>query len=587
MNPQESVEDIVAAIKSEYDIFDVASSIGHEPKRNGGLWKALCPFHVERSPSFTVYREDQEFHCFGCKKWGDVIDLLAFSQNMSNSEFIKKYAEDKKASSPKQKMTIKPKNPPPAQPASDEPEDKWPDWDVDVPVKTYDYHDMFGNLTFQVCRFQRPSDKKDSGYEKTFRQRRPNGSGGWIRSVKGIELVLFHLPQVAASRSVILAEGEKDVETLTSLGFVATTNVAGAKNWNAGYAETFAGKDVTICGDNDPVGQEHVALVFASISKKAKSVRILKIPTEYKDVTEFVEAQKSADIAKSILTEMVDAATPFVKGHRLPIYSFTELEQRYKNHINKIDSTSFDLGKWLPTMRHLRRLVPGDLVVVIAATGAGKTSILANIALKAKPLPCLFFELELPDTSMFERFSGIANNSSSINVENAYKGGDEIGEEALNHFFGHISISTEASVTVEDVESIIVKSELKTGIKPVLVFIDYLQLMKGKGNSRYEKFSNVAEELKVVAKNTQTIIIAASQIQRKGKDDDQKVSMSDAKESGSIENSCGLLIGAWRDHEEPSLMTLRVLKATKGGAGMEIPCTYDLSTLRITERTRQ
>ncbi len=46
-------------------------------KRTGGVWKGLCPFHNEKTPSFTITPDRGTFHCFGCGAHGDAIDLYA------------------------------------------------------------------------------------------------------------------------------------------------------------------------------------------------------------------------------------------------------------------------------------------------------------------------------------------------------------------------------------------------------------------------------------------------------------------------------------------------------------------------------
>src|SRR2546430_1659785 len=51
---------------------------------------------------------------------------------------------------------------------------------------TYDYKAADGNLLFQVCRL----------FLKSFRQRRPDGSGGWVWSMAGIDPVLFRMPEI-------------------------------------------------------------------------------------------------------------------------------------------------------------------------------------------------------------------------------------------------------------------------------------------------------------------------------------------------------------------------------------------------------
>jgi hypothetical protein len=91
-------------------------------------------------------------------------------------------------------------------------------------------------------------------------------------------------------------------------------------------------------------------------------------------------------------------------------------------------------------------------------------------------------------------------------------------------------------------------------------------------------------ELKSMAKNTGTIVAVASQIQRKGEDDNEEVGLYAGKDSGQIENTAGLHIGFWKDRQDPSLLHGRVNKNTKGQAGFRIRCNFDGARMIITER---
>lgn len=73
------------AIRAE---FPIASIVGKVVtlKRSGREWKGLCPFHKEKSPSFTVYSD--RYHCFGCGASGDVIDFVAQIENVSTTEAV-------------------------------------------------------------------------------------------------------------------------------------------------------------------------------------------------------------------------------------------------------------------------------------------------------------------------------------------------------------------------------------------------------------------------------------------------------------------------------------------------------------------
>lgn len=62
-------------------------------KKQGANYIGLCPFHSEKTPSFTVSDEKQFFHCFGCHKSGDVYRFLQEIKNQSFNESIKEVAE--------------------------------------------------------------------------------------------------------------------------------------------------------------------------------------------------------------------------------------------------------------------------------------------------------------------------------------------------------------------------------------------------------------------------------------------------------------------------------------------------------------
>jgi len=55
-------------------------------KKAGSSYKGLCPFHGEKTPSFSVSREKGTYYCFGCKKGGDVIDFVMEIERLDFAE---------------------------------------------------------------------------------------------------------------------------------------------------------------------------------------------------------------------------------------------------------------------------------------------------------------------------------------------------------------------------------------------------------------------------------------------------------------------------------------------------------------------
>ena len=72
-----SITDDIQAVKAAYPLADVVERAGVRLRRVGsGTFQGLCPFHTERTPSFTVYVQRQRFWCFGCGAGGDVLDFV-------------------------------------------------------------------------------------------------------------------------------------------------------------------------------------------------------------------------------------------------------------------------------------------------------------------------------------------------------------------------------------------------------------------------------------------------------------------------------------------------------------------------------
>jgi hypothetical protein len=143
-------------------------------------------------------------------------------------------------------------------------------------VAEYDYCDEKGKLLFQVVRFE----------PKDFRQRRPDGVGGWSWNLNGTVRVLYRLPEVLQAKSVLVVEGEKDADCAHNLGLVGTTGGA-AGNWKPEYAEPLKGKRVCIIADADEPGRKHAQNVAESLVGKTESLRLLELPAA-KDLSEWV-----------------------------------------------------------------------------------------------------------------------------------------------------------------------------------------------------------------------------------------------------------------------------------------------------------
>lgn len=212
-------------------------------KRNGPAWTALCPAHEDRNPSLSVRENGGRIllHCHaGCRN-EDI--LIAMGLTMADLFYD--------ARQPEHKI-----------------------------VRAYRYVDENGTLLFEVVRYE----------PKGFKQRRPDGRGGWVWNLDGVRRVLYNLPEVMkANEDLLIVEGERDVETARQLRIIATCNPHGAGKWRPEYSEFLKGKRVVIIADADAPGVAHACDVARSLVGVAESVRLIEALPQAKDLTEWVE----------------------------------------------------------------------------------------------------------------------------------------------------------------------------------------------------------------------------------------------------------------------------------------------------------
>ena len=85
-------EELIEEVRQKNDIVDVLSGYVKLQKK-GSSYFGLCPFHNEKSPSFSVSRQKQMYYCFGCGAGGNVFTFLMEYENYSFPEAVKVLAD--------------------------------------------------------------------------------------------------------------------------------------------------------------------------------------------------------------------------------------------------------------------------------------------------------------------------------------------------------------------------------------------------------------------------------------------------------------------------------------------------------------
>ncbi len=240
-----------AADKAVHRVLEALDRVSQHP----GGWYARCPAHPDTRPSLSVsvnLAGDVLVRCHrGCRT-EDIVEAVGLT--MSDLFFTR--------------TTTKAPS---------------------LIVVTYDYRDEDGAPLYQVVRRE----------PKRFSVRRPDGVGGWVWNLDGVRRVLYRLPELLAAEAdqpVLIVEGEKDVDRLIGLGFIATTNSGGAGKWRPEYSEALRNRRVLILPDNDEPGRAHATAVASSLQGITSSLATVELPglRPKGDVSDWLDAGKSA-----------------------------------------------------------------------------------------------------------------------------------------------------------------------------------------------------------------------------------------------------------------------------------------------------
>jgi len=254
-------------------------------------------------------------------------------------------------------------------------------------------------------------------------------------------------------------------------------------------------------------------------------------------------------------------------------------------------------------------LHPGDLTIVAARPGMGKTAWVLRVAVRVaagtpdeniEPAGVLVASLEMPREQVGSR---MACSEGKVDVGKVRAGGlnpsdfDRIIGASKRIGASPLWIDDQAGISVLQLRARARRIQSELARKPVLglngevrtdkggsplrhrlglVVVDYLQLMSGAGDSREQVISGISRDLKGLAKELCIPVIAISQLNRSCESrDDKRPQLSDLRESGAIEQDADNIVFIFRDDyytkgnsQEPNLAELIVAKQRNGPTGV-------------------
>lgn len=313
------------------ELRDFLSRLQGVQDKGNGQYMARCPCHNDKRQSLSVAMGEDKIvvKCFADCAYEDILRAVGVDwKDMMRPEALEAYMEKKNEGSPaKGAKKTAAKSPKPAALKPQPPKEKkladlqqlrvggeyvhkvtTEDGKADLKRETithqYDYVDRAGKPILRVFRT----------VDKSFPVIHRDGQG-WFWGDGGHTNILYKLPQVEQGilkgEPVYLVEGEKDVDTLCAMGYVATTNKGGAGKWSDELTKIFDGAVVYIVPDVDEPGRKHARNVARALDGVAKEVRIVNLLRQKDaelpgkgDISDLVAAL-GADRARTVLEQLV------------------------------------------------------------------------------------------------------------------------------------------------------------------------------------------------------------------------------------------------------------------------------------------
>lgn len=241
----------------------------------------------------------------------------------------------------------------------------------------YQYRDPeTGEVTSEVVRT----------IPKGFKQRRPDGKGGYIWSIGDAKRVLYRLWDVRQLKkklwkAVAFVEGEKDADRLWALKppVPTVTNIGGAAKWRPEYIEQLkaAGVErVVILPDNDPAGMKHAVVIAAACIEAGITVRVVELTglPEKGDVSDYLDAGHSrGDLVREILAAPAYEVPPEQPEPKAETNSEEVTDDEIGLRYVKLSNVTAKAVEWLWPGR-----IPFGMLTLIAGDAGGGKSFLSE-----------------------------------------------------------------------------------------------------------------------------------------------------------------------------------------------------------------
>lgn len=301
----------------------------------------------------------------------------------------------------------------------------------------------------------------------------------------------------------------------------------------------------------------------------------------------------SNDLSVEQFTSEVEITLKKISGSNDDeITSISDISEKFFNRINDEESAPpkafifgvSDIDKQVEEISH------EDFVIVAGRPGMGKSAFGGYIALSnaLNNVPVLFFSLEMSNELIGKRLYGAACDVELWKFKKKkFRNKEEA--ERVQHYYEQFKkmpliIDNTTSLTINKMRSVIERVKIKYGDLG-LIIVDYLQLMHGVAENQQLMVANISKNLKMIAKQNKTPVVALSQLSRKVEErENKRPILSDLRDSGGIEQDADIVAMLYRDSyytkEQSTIRLCEVLlqKYRDGDSNTKIIVDYNPKT---------
>ena len=374
--------------------------------------KACCPYHNEDTASFIYNKKNKTFHCFGCNKTVDIIDILMEkgSTFLEAAKYLFEKAGIEYSFGEKDVKTRHNYRYPHEEPMNEKEHvvDYWGKRGISKNVIDYldiredshgngvfNFYDTNDVLTMVKYRPARTIEKH-SGQPKT-----------WCQKDADTSSLLFNMNRVNTSKPLLITEGETDCASAIEAGYINTVSVplgAGNLHWieeNWDWLNNF--ESIIIWSDNDEPGIK---------MRKECIYRLGTWRTKYISTPEFFEKENGKRVPLKDINDCLQVGgKEFVmnlisEAKDVPVKSVVDYSEIEELDISQMDGVKTGIK---PLDDELLKIFYGTLTVLSGRPGSGKTSIIDQTIARTidDGSPVFLFSKEMPERMSANWFNTI------------------------------------------------------------------------------------------------------------------------------------------------------------------------------------